>query len=304
MWGESGKGAAEQEFGVGSPAASVGARPSLAWRWLLFSRSLADGRMGGVVINNKVFGALTQYFLTQVMFEDNQAALSSGLATRGEDHHAAFYEHLSKRGKGKKPVKHKTRYAWKDSQVISGVSVQLANPADVGVLQTAPGVTGVYPIQRFRAPTVSGSRASADAVKAACKEDGFAPHVMTQVDRLHKKGYYGKGITIGVLDTGIDYTHPALNTGLAAGQRCFGKPECTVIGGYDLVGDKYTGGNDPVSSCGRVYANGSYTQIGVVCQQHPDKDPFANCEGSEHGTHVSGTIGAFSEPTSFKRGSS
>lgn len=70
---------------------------------------------------------------------------------------------------------------------------------------------------------------------------------MTQVDRLHEKGYLGKGITAAVLDTGVDYTHPALNAGRPSGQPCFGKPECQIIGGTDLVGDEYTGENNPVS---------------------------------------------------------
>lgn len=90
---------------------------------------------------------------------------------------------------------------------------------------------------------------------------------MTQVDRLHKEGHYGKGIKVAVLDTGVDYTHPALNGGLPAGQRCFGQPQCQVIGGYDFAGDAYSDGTTDAV---------------------PDNDPFADCPGSMHGTHVAG----------------
>lgn len=58
----------------------------------------------------------------------------------------------------------------------------------------------------------------------------------------------------------IDYKHEALG-------GCFGSPDCLVVGGYDIVGDAYTGFNTPV----------------------PDDDPF-DCGG--HGTHVAGIIAA------------
>ncbi|KAI8049672.1 peptidase S8/S53 domain-containing protein [Syncephalis plumigaleata] len=59
------------------------------------------------------------------------------------------------------------------------------------------------------------------------------PHKATGVATLHAQGYYGYGIKIGILDTGIDYTHPALG-------GCFG-PGCKVAYGYDFVGSKYDG---------------------------------------------------------------
>jgi hypothetical protein len=64
-------------------------------------------------------------------------------------------------------------------------------------------------------------------------KDVFSTHVMTGVDKLHADGVYGKGITVGIIDTGIDYTHPALGGKVGAGNK--------VIGGYDFVGDAYTG---------------------------------------------------------------
>ncbi|ENH98820.1 hypothetical protein COCC4DRAFT_67001 [Bipolaris maydis ATCC 48331] len=87
----------------------------------------------------------------------------------------------------------------------------------------------------------------------------YSPHVMTQVDKLHAKGITGKGVQIAVVDTGIDYSHPALG-------KCLG-PDCLVIGGYDFVGDAYNGTNTPA----------------------PDDDPM-DCFG--HGTHVAGIIAA------------
>ncbi|KAK2616739.1 hypothetical protein QQS21_000351 [Conoideocrella luteorostrata] len=75
-----------------------------------------------------------------------------------------------------------------------------------------------------------------------CRDKPYPPHVMTQVDKLRAKGITGKGVKIAVVDTGIDYKHPALG-------GCFGKKngkDCLVSFGADFVGDEFTGGNDPI----------------------------------------------------------
>ncbi|RKP07196.1 peptidase S8/S53 domain-containing protein, partial [Thamnocephalis sphaerospora] len=70
--------------------------------------------------------------------------------------------------------------------------------------------------------------------------------------------FTGKGITVGIIDSGIDYGHTALG-------GCFGSG-CKVAFGYDFVGDDYTASNRP----------------------KPDDDPMDTCNG--HGTHVAGII--------------
>jgi subtilisin family serine protease len=90
---------------------------------------------------------------------------------------------------------------------------------------------------------------------------------MTQVDRLQREGYTGKGTTIAILDTGIDYLHPALG-------GCFGEDRCLVTKGWDFVGDDYNGRNEPM----------------------PDDDP-RDCEG--HGTHLAGIIAAQNNTLGF-----
>ncbi|KAI8393906.1 peptidase S8/S53 domain-containing protein [Radiomyces spectabilis] len=85
-------------------------------------------------------------------------------------------------------------------------------------------------------------------------------HSMTGVATMKNKGWYGKGIKIGILDTGVDYMHPALG-------GCFG-PGCLIEQGYDLVGDDY--GNSDVAQ--------------------PDDDPRDVCDG--HGSHVAGILAA------------
>ncbi|ORY08178.1 subtilisin-like protein, partial [Basidiobolus meristosporus CBS 931.73] len=87
-------------------------------------------------------------------------------------------------------------------------------------------------------------------------------HVMTGVDKVHKLlKNTGEGIRVGVIDTGIDYSHPALG-------GCFKSKNCRVQYGYDFVGDEYNG---------------------TLGSLKGDEDP-KDCQG--HGTHVAGIIGA------------
>ncbi|CAD6915858.1 unnamed protein product [Tilletia laevis] len=233
------------------------------------------------------------YLVEFVSDSTRKNAESSGF-TKHEDRtqHDALHSFLTKR---KSPVKYRTRFTFTDSRIFSGMSLILDNDKDVGELQAFPGVKKVHPLRIYMPaafePTIvtpefvqsavngggltrsSASRVASDSV---LKNDTFEPHVMTGVDKLHAQGYYGKGQTIGILDTGIDYTHPALNGGKPAGTPCFDHG-CPVSGGYDFVGDKYVVGLDPI----------------------PDPDPFADCPGSGHGTHVAGTIIALDREVGF-----
>ncbi|KAK0389939.1 hypothetical protein NLU13_3512 [Sarocladium strictum] len=85
---------------------------------------------------------------------------------------------------------------------------------------------------------------------------------MTGADRLHALGIKGKGVKVGVIDSGVDYSHPSLGGGFGSGFK--------IAGGYDFVGDDFYGQNAPV----------------------PDDDPIVSCISGGHGTHVAGIIGA------------
>lgn len=62
-------------------------------------------------------------------------------------------------------------------------------------------------------------------------------HIMTQVDKVHDK-FKGKGVLVGIIDSGIDYRHPAFGSGFGPGYQ--------VQYGYDLVGDNFNS-RDPNS---------------------------------------------------------
>jgi minor extracellular serine protease Vpr len=145
-------------------------------------------------------------------------------------------------------LNYRERYVYQS--LFNGFSVKVA-PSDVAKLTRIQGVKNVYPVG-----TVQLHAAAADTPD---QQDWLS---MTGADTAQNVlGVHGDGITVAVMDTGIDYLHPDLG-------GCFG-PGCRVEKGYDLVGDAYDAGTND--------------------NPRPDPDPM-DCNG--HGTHVSGIVGA------------
>lgn len=67
------------------------------------------------------------------------------------------------------------------------------------------------PVRPFDRPRVFGEHVLADKDDANLPAgDPDSTHKMTGVDKLHAAGLFGKGVKIGIIDTGVDYTHPNL----------------------------------------------------------------------------------------------
>ena len=98
------------------------------------------------------------------------------------------------------------RYA----RVLTGFSAPL-DPRGVALLEQAPEVAGVYPV-RIAYPASASSTMIENGTLAAGA--GWRPNVVLP-------GFDGRGVTIALLDTGVDSTHPYL-----LGQ---------VTNGYDVV---------------------------------------------------------------------
>ncbi|KAG5930375.1 hypothetical protein E4U42_001620 [Claviceps africana] len=221
-------------------------RTSLFASLLAMSASaLAGGANAKVAGSNKVLGAYTFEFLKG----EDISAFEKAIAEHAETRIDFNYENF--RGRS---------VQFYDNKLAEDKLAELA---------ALPVVKGVHPVQRFslpkpqvkwRAQDVSGfDEATLQRRGADGQPDTFSTHVMTQVDKLRAKGITGRGVKLALIDSGVDYLHPALG-------GCFGKG-CLVSFGEDLVGDDYRGGNQP----------------------HPGKYPM-DCYG--HGTHVAGIIAA------------
>ncbi|KDE09331.1 hypothetical protein MVLG_00647 [Microbotryum lychnidis-dioicae p1A1 Lamole] len=168
----------------------------------------------------------------------------------------------------------KTRKTYQSPGLLTGASIVVPENTTAADLLAVPGVTKVWPVRSIPRPvTYTTSEAkgktshgtSATDISARGKvlsrrdaytDDTWSPHQMTGVDVMHGKGFLGSGIRVAILDTGVDYKNPILG-------GCFGKG-CKVAFGYAFVGDYDETTTGP--------------------------DPYTNC--SDHGTHVTGIIGA------------
>lgn len=101
------------------------------------------------------------------------------------------------------------------------------------------------------------------------------------VDKLHAENITGKGIKVGVLDTGIDYNHPDL---------------LDSYKGYRAQDGVDPAGVDPKSVIGWDFINDDADPMETTYQDWKNSGkPEFNSIGSyytSHGTHVSGTIAA------------
>ncbi|CAD6893146.1 unnamed protein product, partial [Tilletia laevis] len=198
-------------------------------------------------------------------------------AQNDETLHNGFEQYLKGRN-----ITYKPRFRFKDVRMPLGSSLALSNETDVPKLYGYPAVEQVEIIQngpsaaferRVRKQSESSSSAPSAhrahfpprAVSVPAQTDTYAPHVMVGADKLHNEGSFGANIKVAVLDTGLDYTHPAFG-------NCYGKPGCTVVGGYSFVSDDNT--------------------ITLSTDPRPNCDDYGIKSSWGHGTHVAGVIGA------------
>ncbi|KAK1450468.1 subtilase [Colletotrichum melonis] len=164
---------------------------------------------------------------------------------------AGFFTTLQNAGKDASPA------VSFNSQLFHGASFDLENDTSetVADIQALPEVEKIWSAALFSLPITT------EAV-VQTEFPTWNPHNDTNVALAHANGHFGEGVTVAIVDSGIDYNHPALGGGFGSGFK--------VESGYDFVGDNYEPGD--------VYL--------------PDEDPI-DCNG--HGTHVAGIIASSNE---------
>lgn len=127
------------------------------------------------------------------------------------------------------------------SDVFTGVSVETTSEGaeDLRILL---GARNVWPSRPVQMALAEKGRTFGRDVSVA----NYSIHGATGVARLHEQGILGKGVRVAVVDSGVDYDHPAVSklffcrettdadTRVQLGGG-FGEG-FKVVGGYDLVG--------------------------------------------------------------------
>lgn len=135
---------------------------------------------------------------------------------------------------------------------------------------------------------------------------------LINANKVWDLGFDGKGVDIGIIDTGVDYKHPDLG-------GCFGS-KCKVIGGYDFVNndadpmdDHGHGTHVAATAAGRgtlngvapaanIYAykvlsaKGSGRQSDIIAAIESSIDPNGDRDFSDHLDVISLSLGGFGNP--------
>ncbi|KAG2483757.1 hypothetical protein HYH03_017412 [Edaphochlamys debaryana] len=132
-------------------------------------------------------------------------------------------------------------------------------------------VLSIFPVVWLPGPDTTVVDVDVRSLKGSYLVADAAAPTSNTTSRLAAGGYRrldGWDVKVGIIDTGVDYKHPAFGGDMGDGM--------TVAYGWDFAGDSFKPGGVPT----------------------PDADPM-DCAG--HGTHVAGIIaGILSDPSGFK----
>jgi hypothetical protein len=185
--------------------------------------------------------------------------------------HARFHKRAQESN-----IDYEIRREFTDASLFHGLSIEVKRDEDMGLLESLPEVKRVWPVFDLSLPTPVGlpSLSELNTTTNGNPGEGYSTQIIrgedykidynlkiAGVEHLHSHGFKGKGIKIAIIDSGVDYYHPALGGGFGPGNK--------IAFGRNYVDDGQGG---------------------------PD-DPIAACHGGGHGTHVAGRF--YSSMTGF-----
>lgn len=199
---------------------------------------------------------------------------SSSLPTRSTNAHERFHRRAAN-------IDYSVRKEFQNPSLFLGLSINLNHNLSESkakeLLHSIPDVVSVWPVYLVHAPNSTPRNRNTNASSTVFSGPQYpagisnstvpkitgdlgvnSAHMMSDIDKVHTLGIKGKGIKIGIIDTGVDYRHPSLGRGFGIGYK--------ISGGHAFVNDDFHGFGDPGDG----------------------PDPLATCYGGGHGSHVSG----------------
>ncbi|MCL2577573.1 MAG: S8 family serine peptidase [Defluviitaleaceae bacterium] len=192
-----------------------------------------------------------------------------------EDDHVLFRQELNAlfgvTGQEVQPMSQNYEIRWEYRRAINGVSLTL--PSDmVAELADFKSVRAVFPNPLITIePFEEISNITTTTPQSInISPPGMAPGRATmRADEMHALGYRGKDVLIAVIDTGINYTHPALADAFPSLEEMQSRnPNITE----------------------RDTINGIFYGRNFYWDSIPLNDPNESINRTNHGTHVAGTI--------------
>lgn len=161
-------------------------------------------------------------------------------------------------------IKYTVRRTFHTPGIFTGIAIDIPSGSDLNEaksrLDAIPGVVGVADIIQYEIPPIKSRSVSLPSAGSSLTRRGDVSGdlgftlQMGGVDKAHALGIKGKGISIGFIDTGVYYKHPALGGGFGSGKK--------IVGGYSFITDE-----------------------GILVDSD---DPYSDCPQSDHATHVAG----------------
>ncbi|UZO12370.1 uncharacterized protein OCT59_003908 [Rhizophagus irregularis] len=174
-----------------------------------------------------------------------------------EAQHSTFHKELKKRG-----IEVKIGHTFK--RYANGIAIE-TDERHVKRIAEIEHVESVEPVRYYKRfkpdeqfKIKSIKRDNSKMIQIAPNNDINTIHEITGVKNAYEKlGLTGKGVKVGIIDSGIDYRHPALG-------GCLG-PGCRIAYGYNFLNEN----NDPFDDC-----NGHGTHVAGIIGGYDIKTGF------------------------------